>query len=201
MKYYFDCYIHQIWLHDSSFITKLISFSVNITLPKALCGFHQLGPTMASVQLLGPLCDSNESDIHFLSRKCMESRKAFYLYNCRRVTQSESSETACLVWTCISLTLGVVGNTMTLTAIPYAKMHRRFLLWCCNTLFWMPYVDATITHLKAIILKESKFQIQAGRALANKHCLHFEPGSIGVDVLRCVHANLYFHFCRNFLAS
>ena len=80
---------------------------------------------MESVQLLGPLCNGNETDIHFLSQKCMESREAFYSYNCRGATQSDASEVTCLVWTCLSLILGVVGNSMTLTAIPLAKMYRR----------------------------------------------------------------------------
>ena len=52
-------------------------------------------------------------------------KAAFESHNCRRITQSGASETTCLVWLCLSLALGIVGNLMTLIAIPYAKINKR----------------------------------------------------------------------------
>ena len=68
-------------------------------------------------------CSSPEN-MTKLSTVCLESKLLYELNQCRPTTSW--FDPIALGWTVFSIVLGVLGNLMTLLAIPYAAKHKRY---------------------------------------------------------------------------
>ena len=102
-------------------------------------------------------CDAEEQNIYILSKKCLENKYLFYSLNCRNIGQAKWEEAACLVWISFSLALGILGNTVTLIAIPYAKKQNRwiFILQLCYFKRMQTQSSLPLVGIKVWILSKS----------------------------------------------
>ena len=94
--------------------------------------------TTTTTILTNLFCNGSDANIYLLSRKCLESVSVYETFDCKRwiAVHSNSMDLATHVIMTIGTFGGIVGNLITLIALPYARKQNRFELQTeCRCLF------------------------------------------------------------------
>lgn len=69
-------------------------------------------------------CD-NPQDVYALSSLCLENEENFSNLDCLPTDKMEWYQCAAIAWGLVNMIVGVVGNLLTMVAIPYAAWKKK----------------------------------------------------------------------------